>query len=88
MHSDQGANVESTLMHEVCDAIGITKTRTTAHHPQCDGQVELRDKTARTLQDMLVAFCTKHGNDWVDLWINAVVFAYNTSRQESLPGYL
>jgi hypothetical protein len=37
----------------------------------------LRDKTARTLQDMLVAFCTKHGNDW-DLWLNAVVFAYNT----------
>jgi hypothetical protein len=67
-------------MHEVCDAMGITKTRTTAYHPQCDGQVERQN---RTLQDMLVAFCTKHGNDW-DLWLNAVVFAYNTSRQESL----
>ncbi len=32
---------------------------------------------------MLAAFCTKHGNDW-DLWLNAVIFAYNTSRQESL----
>ena len=29
--------------------------------PQCDGQVERQN---RTLQDMLVAFCTKHGNDW------------------------
>jgi hypothetical protein len=67
-------------MHEVCDVMGITKTRTTAYHPQCDGQVERQN---RTLQDMLVAFCTKHGNDW-DLWLNAVVFAYNTSRQESL----
>jgi hypothetical protein len=67
-------------MHEVCDIMGITKTRTTAYHPQCDGQVERQN---RTLQDMLVAFCTKHGNDW-DLWLNAVVFAYNTSRQESL----
>ena len=37
----------------------------------------------RTLQDMLAAFCTKHDNDW-DLWIDAAVFAYNTSRQESL----
>ena len=67
-------------MHEVCDVMGITKTRTTAYHLQCDGQVERQN---RTLQDMLVAFCTKHGNDW-DLLLNAVVFAYNTSRQESL----
>ena len=39
LHSDQGANFESTLMDEVCDVMGITKTRTTAYHPQCDGQV-------------------------------------------------
>jgi transposase InsO family protein len=84
LHSDQGANVESRLMHEVCDVMGIKKTRTTAYHPQCDGQVERQNRTS---QDMLMAFCTKHGNDW-DLWLNAVVFAYNTSRQESLPGYL
>jgi hypothetical protein len=67
-------------MHEVCDVMGITKTRTTVYHPQCDGQVERQN---RTLQDMLAAFCTKHGNDW-DLRLNTVVFAYNTSRQESL----
>lgn len=80
LHSDQGANFESTLMHEVCDVMGITKTRTTAYHPQCDGLVERQN---RTLQDMLAAFCTRHDNDW-DLWLDAVVFAYNTSRQESL----
>ena len=80
LHSDQGANFESTLMHEVCDVMGITKTRTTAYHPQCDGQVERQN---RTLQDMLAAFCTKHETDW-DLWLDAVVFAYNTSRHETL----
>ena len=53
LHSDQGANVESTLMHEVCDVMGITKTRTTAYHPQCDGQVERQN---RTLQDILQHF--------------------------------
>ena len=37
LHSDQGRNSESVLMHEICDAMGITKTRTTAYHPQCDG---------------------------------------------------
>ena len=67
-------------MHEVCDVMGITKTRTTAYHHQCDGQVQRKNST---LQDMLVPFCTKHGNDW-DLWLNAVVFAYITGRQESL----
>ena len=40
-------------MHEVCDVMGITKTRTTAYHPQCDGQFERQN---RTLQDMLSAF--------------------------------
>ena len=48
---------------------------------------KLRDKTEHYKICYTVAFCTKHGNDW-DLWLNAVVFAYNTSRQESLPGYL
>ena len=80
LHSDQGANFESNLMHELCDVMGITKTRTTAYHPRCDSQVERQN---RTLQDMLAAFSTRHINDW-DLWLDSVVFAYNTSRQESL----
>ena len=33
LHSDQGANFESNLMHEICDFMGIPKTRTTAYHP-------------------------------------------------------
>ena len=43
-------------MHEACDAMGITKTHSTAYHPQCDGQVERQN---RTLQNMLAAFGTK-----------------------------
>ena len=69
-------------MHEICDLMGIAKTRTTAYHPQCDGQVERQN---RTLQDMLAAFASEHRHDW-DLWVDSVVFAYNTSRQE-LTGY-
>jgi hypothetical protein len=33
LHSDQGHNFESVFMHEICDAMGITKTRTMAYHP-------------------------------------------------------
>ena len=79
LHSDQGANFESNLLHEICDLMGIAKTRTTAYHPQCDGQVERQN---RTLQDMLAAFASEHRDDW-DLWIDFVVFAYSTSCHES-----
>lgn len=79
LHSDQGANFESNLMHEICDVMGITKTRTTAYHPSGDGQVERQN---RTLQNMLSAFASKRRDDW-DLFIDPVVYAYNSSRQES-----
>ena len=58
--------------------MGITKTRTTAYQPNADGQVERQN---RTLQNMLAAFVSKHGDDW-DLWLDPVVYAYNSSRQE------
>ena len=79
LHSDQGANFESNLMHELCDLMGIAKTRTSAYHPQCDGQVERQN---RTLQDMLSKFVSNHADDW-DQWLDPVVFAYNTSRHDS-----
>ena len=82
LHSDQGANFESNLMHELCDLMGISKTRTSAYHPQCDGQVERQN---RTLQDMLSTFVSHHSTEW-DQWLDPIVFAYNTSKQESI-GY-
>ncbi|KMQ87095.1 integrase core domain protein [Lasius niger] len=40
VHTDQGKNFESKLFAELMDLLGIRKTRTTALHPQSDGQVE------------------------------------------------
>ena len=80
LHSDQGRNFESVLMHEICDSIGITKTRITAYHPQCDGQTERQN---RTLQHMLTSFVSSRKDDW-DLWLDSVTFAYNTSRHDVL----
>ena len=79
LHSDQGRNFESNLMKEVCNLMGIHKSRTTAYHPQCDGQVERQN---RTLQDMLSAFVSQNRDDW-DLWVDLAVYAYNTSTHES-----
>ena len=33
LHSDQGRNLDSNLMHEVYELMGLKKTRTTAYHP-------------------------------------------------------
>ena len=59
--------------------MGIHKSRTTANHPQCDGQVERQN---RTLQEMLAAFVSEHKDDW-DTWVSLAVYAYNTSCHES-----
>jgi len=79
IHSDQGRNFESNLMQEVCSLMGIHKSRTTAYHPQCDGQVERQN---HTLQEMLAAFVSEHKDDW-DSWVSLAVYAYNTSCHES-----
>ena len=79
LHSDQGRNFDSTLMHEIYDLMGIKKTRTTAYHPQCDGLVERQN---RTLQAIISSFVAEHSLDWDD-WLDQAVFAYNTSVQES-----
>ena len=79
-HSEQGTNFESNLIKSRCDLMGIQKTRTTAYHPQGDGQIERQN---RTLQEILSTFVSKHPDTW-DLHIDQAIFAYNTSRHESI----
>ena len=40
LHSDQGRNFESCILKQTMAALGVTKLRTTAYHPQGDGMVE------------------------------------------------
>jgi len=40
IHTDQGRTFESRVFHELSCALGIKKTRTSAFHPQSDGQVK------------------------------------------------
>ena len=72
LHSDQGSNFESSLMHEICNIMGITKTRTTAYHPSGDGQVERQN---RTLQDIMLSYYVSNRVDDWDLWLDPVLFA-------------
>jgi len=79
LHSDQGRNFDSNLMHEIYELMGLKKTRTTAYHPQSDGLVERQN---RALQEILSTFVVEHQNDW-DEMLDQAVFAYNTSVHES-----
>ena len=63
-------------MHEICNIMGITKTRTTAYIALTgDGQVERQNRT-------LSNYVSNRADDW-DLWLDPVLFAYNTSKHES-----
>ena len=79
LHTDQGRNFESALLKEVCQLLGVVKTRTTPYHPQSDGLVQ---RFNRTLLNLLSMAASENERDW-DLHIPMVMMAYRTSVQES-----
>ena len=40
IHFDQGLDIKSKMIQEMCTALGINRTATTFHHPQSEGYVE------------------------------------------------
>ena len=61
-------------------ALGTELNRSTAHHPQTDGQSE---RTIQILEDMLRSCILDFGGSWDD-HLSLVEFAYNNSYQTSL----
>ena len=78
LHSDQGRNFESTLFHQVLQAFGIHKTRTTAYHPQSDGMVE---RFNRSLLQLLRCYVDTE-DDW-ERYLPLVLYAYRTAQHSS-----
>eukprot|EP00731_Ephydatia_muelleri_P010420 Em0005g1006a len=79
LHSDQGANLNSQVICALCKRLGINKTRTTAYHPQGNGQVE---RFNRTLEAILSKVVAENQRDW-DCHIPKALFAYRTAFHES-----
>ena len=77
--TDQGKIFESKVILEVYKLLKIEKMRTTAYHPQCDGLVE---RFNRTLGNMLATFVSNNQKEW-DLYLQQVLLAYRTSKNES-----
>ena len=78
LHTDQGKNFESALVKEICEMLGIKKTRTTPYHPQSDGLVE---RFNRTLLNMLSIAVMDDEHGW-DLHLPTILLAYRTSIHE------
>ena len=78
IHSDQGHAFESMLMKNMLDTFCISKSRTTAYHPQCDGMVE---RFNRSLLQLLRAYVEKE-SDW-ERYLSMALFAYRTAVHSS-----
>ena len=70
IHSDQGAQFESTLFKELCALWGIQKSRTTAYHPQGNGMVE---RGNRELGDSLRSLLLARAEDDWDLLLPQIM---------------
>jgi len=46
--SNQGINLLSHLMTDLCTMLGTNKLNTTAYHPECDGMVECFNQTLKS----------------------------------------
>ena len=73
LHSDQGRNFESTIFCETLETFRVSKTRTMAYHPQCDGMVE---QFNCFLLQMLQAYVDTQ-DDW-ERHLPLVLYAYRT----------
>ena len=78
LHSDQGANFESTVLSQTLEAFGVHKTRTTSYHPQGDGMVE---RFNRTLLQMLRTYVHQQ-SEW-EQHLPLVLFAYRSATHPS-----
>ena len=75
LHSDQGRNFESELIKEMCEILGINKTRTTPYQPHSDRIVK---RYNRTLATQLSMFVNENHSDWEE-HLPTVLMAYRTA---------
>ena len=77
LHSDQGRSFEAAVIQNLCKSLGMEKSRTSAYHPQCNGETERFNSTVKAMLSHYVNQLDQ--KDW-DLYLPLVLFAYRTSQ--------
>ena len=77
--SDRGKSFRTQFIRRIYDEFKVRHLTSTAYHPQTIGLVE---RLNRTLSVMLSMYVNQYHQDW-DEWLPYVVFAYNSTRQNS-----
>eukprot|EP00794_Sanderia_malayensis_P017141 gene17141-18861_t len=79
LHSDGAPNVDGCIMHEVCNILGIGKSKLSHLHPQGDGLSEAMVKQVKACIQKQVDI---HGRNW-DTHLQAAAYAIRTSVNTS-----
>ena len=79
LHSDQGPNIESEIIKELCNMTGIQKSRPTIYHAMGNG---LAERFNRTLLNMLGTLENSQKKDWKK-YVPSLVYAYNCTPHET-----
>jgi hypothetical protein len=85
--TDQGKEFCANLSNELFKRLGTNHFTTAPHHPQCNSQAEVANKT---IAKYLASFCDDSTLDW-ELYLAPLMFSYNTSFHRSVkttPFYL
>jgi hypothetical protein len=78
--SDRGAPFVSRFCEQLQESLGTQVIRSSAYHPQTDGQTK---RVNQILEDMLRACVLHYGKDW-DKCVSLAEFSYNNNYQSNL----
>ncbi len=78
--TNQGTEFCAKLSKELFTRLGTAHLTTSSHHPQCNSQAEVANKT---IAKYLSSFCDESTLDW-ELYLAPLMFSYNTSFHRTI----